>query len=199
MASQTDIVNTALTLLGEGRVMSIDDDLKQARDAKAVYDIVLNSLLGGYTWSFAKTRAQLPALVGAPAFEFGSRFQLPADCMRLVMVGDVYVGVDLTDYRSMPSELYAIEGREILTDYGSPLNIKYIKRVVDTNLYPPNFVSVFAAKLAATLAESLTQSETKQARAEDRLAKELALAVRANAIELPPVKLPDDEWVMSRL
>jgi hypothetical protein len=199
MSSKIQIVNYALTLLGAGRIMSIDDDVKQARDMKAIYDIAKDSLLGGYTWSFAKDRQSLVALTTAPAFGYARQFQLPAEALRLVMAGDYYVGMDLTDYRSAPTEEYTIEGRKILTDWPAPLNIIFVSRVEDTTYMPPPFVEAFAAKLAVMGAESLTQSSTKKADAQQILKEAISRAVQSNAIELPPRKLPDDEWLMSRL
>jgi hypothetical protein len=107
--------------------------------------------------------------------------------------------VDLTDYRGGPTEEFTIEGRKILTDLPAPLNIKYVRRVTDTGLFHPCFTMAFAAKLASLLAEPITQSDTKRVRADAQFNKEIALAVRSNAIELPPQKLADDEWLMARL
>ncbi len=199
MASEVEIVNAALTLLGEGRITSLGDDVKAAREATAVFEIRRDALLAGYTWSFAKTRTQLSALVDVPLFGFALKYQLPSDCLRIVMVGDHYVGLDLTDYRGTPTEEFMIEGREILTDLSAPLNFRYIKRVTDTSQFSSNFVAALAADLAAVLAEPLTQSDSKRERAEATLRREISLAVRANAIELPPSKLADDEWLMARL
>lgn len=199
MATVISIVNVALTLLGESRIMSLSDNSKPAREANAIYESVRDSLLAGYNWSFAKTRAQLPASATAPAFEYAYAYPLPADCLRVVFVGDYYVGMDLTDYRGAPTEMFTIEGREILTDMGAPLNVKYIKSETDSAKFSANFVASLSAKLAENLAEPLTQSDTKRARAESAFKAEIRLAVRANAIELPPQKFADDEWVMSRL
>ena len=199
MASETGIVNLALTLLGESRIISLDDDTKPAREAKALYEISRDALLAGYNWSFAATRAQIPALVGAPVFGFGMAYQLPSDCLRIILLNEEYVGVDLTDYRGAPVEKYAIEGRQILTDWSAPLNIRYVKRVTDTAQFSPNFTKAFGCQLAVDLAETLTQSGSKRDRAEAQLNKEISLAIRANAIELHPKRLADDDWVLSRL
>ena len=199
MSSEVEIVNAALTLLGEGRIASLADDVKAAREATAVFSIRRDALLAGYTWSFAKTRAQLSALVDAPPFGFTLKYQLPSDCLRIVMVGDYYTGLDLTDYRGSPTEEFMVEGREILTDLGAPLNLRYIKRVTDTSQFSSNFTAAFAADLAEVLAEPLTQSESKRERASAVLRREISMAVRANAIELPPSKLADDEWLIARL
>lgn len=199
MATVVDIVNVGLTLLGEGRIVSLLDNSKPARDANAIYEQVRDALLAGYTWSFAKKRAQLPASSVAPAFQYANAFQLPSDCLRVVMVGDYHVGVDLTDYRGSPTEEFTIEGREILTNLGAPLNFKYVARIEDSTQFSANFNAALSAKLAEKLAEPLTQSDSKRARAEAAFNSEIKLAIRSNAIELPPQRLADDDWIMSRL
>lgn len=199
MASDVEIVNVALTLLGESRIASLDDDTKPARESKAIFAVNRDALMAGYNWSFAKTREQLSALATAPAFQYALKYQLPSSCIRITQVGDHYVGLDLTDYRGSATELFTIEGREILTDIGAPLNLKFIKRVTDTAQFSANFAKAFAAYMAVDLAEPLTQSDTKRGRALEALKREISLAIRANAIELPPQKLADDEWLIARL
>lgn len=199
MSSKVEIVNAAMTLLGESRIISIDDDVKPAREAKAIWDITLDAVLASYNWSFAKTRAALPALTDAPAFQYALKYQIPTEALRLLFIGDYYVGLDLTDYRSSPTAEYTVEGRQILTDMAAPLNVKYVQRISDTTMMSPSFVMAFSSKLAELLAEPLTQSDQKRARAEAAFNRAIALAIRANAIELPPEPLPDDSWLMSRL
>lgn len=199
MASDVQIVNVAATLLGQGRVVNLSENSKMAREANAMYEIVRNALLSSYDWTFAKTRAALPALVGAPAFQFSARYQLPTDCCRLVELADHYVGMDLTDYRGSNTVEFEIEGQEILTDFAAPLNIKYIRRETNPAKFSDPFVFALGAKLAWHLAEAITQSNTKKDNAEKVFLRSIGDAVRANAIQLPPKKLADDEWVMSRL
>jgi hypothetical protein len=199
MSSTTQIVNVALTLLGEGHILSLDDNTKPAREAKIIYEPTVRALLGAYNWSFAKTRAQLPELSSAPLFQYRHQYQLPTDCLRLVMVGDAYVGIDLTDYRGMPTEEYAVEDNKILTDYGAPLNIKYVRYIEDPNKFSSNFEETLSARLADRLCEVLTQSDQKRERATAEFNRCIRAAIRSNAIELPPTKLPDDEWLISRL
>lgn len=199
MASEVEIVNAALTLLGEARIVSMDDDVKPAREAKAMLSITRRALLGGYNWSFAIKRQQLPALAEVPTFGYSYKYNMPTGCLRLVQIGDHFVGVDMVDYRGASSEEYAIEGREILTDLGAPLNVRWIGDVTNTGLFIPNFTKAYAAQLAVDLCEPLTQSDTKRVRAEGAFKHEISLAIRANAIELPPKQLADDSWLLSRL
>lgn len=199
MASEAEIVNLGLTLLGESRISSLDDPVKPAREAKAIFDMTRDALLAGYNWCFAFARVQLPELADAPVFGFDNQFLLPADCLRVVMVGNVYVGADLTDYRSASAEEFTIEGRNILTDWNAPLDLVYVKQVTNTAIFQANFTKAFGAQLAMDLCEALTQSDTKRDRAEKAFNREISLAIRANAIQLPPKKLPDDEWLLARL
>ncbi len=200
MSSDVALVNLSLTLLGEARIISLDDNVKPAREAKAVYELVRDAALASHDWNFAKTRAQLSALVDAPTgSQFGVQYQLPSDCLRAIFVGDYYTGADLTDYRGSPTEEYSIEGRRILTNMAAPLNLQYIKRVTDPTQFDPCFRTAFSARLAEVLAEPLTQSDVKRQRAGDAYGRALMEAVRVNAISLPPRKLADDEWLLSRL
>lgn len=199
MAEQIETVNVALTMLGEARIVSMLDNSKPAREANAIYDVAFEAFLGAHSWSFAKARTTLPALSDPPAFEYAYQYQLPPKALRLVYVGNVYSGVDLSSVRNSPSAGYVIEGRRILTNMGAPLPIKYISKVEDISAAPGVFAKCFACYLAEMLAEPLTQSEQKRARAEAALRTALREAVTANAIELPPNKLPDDEWMLSRL
>lgn len=199
MAADADIVNFALTILGENGIVALTDDVKPAREANKIYAITRNSLLSGYNWSFAMTRTTLAADVTPPAYDFALAYTLPADCVRVVLVNEIYAGLDLTDYRGSPVEDFTLEGGKILTNYSSPIKLRYVKRITDPSKFTDSFYTAFGAKLAWELAETLTQSDAKQARAESRFHHEIANAIRSNAIELPPKKLADDEWVMSRL
>lgn len=199
MASEVQIANFALTLLGEKRIVSLSDASKQAREIKALFEMTRDALLAGYNWVFAMTRTQLSPLAEVPAFQFGQQFQLPTDCLRIVLIGETYVGADLSDFRGFPVDEFVLEGRRILTDLGAPLSLRYVKQVTDTTQFDPSFAKAFAARLAADAAEAITQSAGKRDRAEVAFQKEINLATRANAIQLPPVKLADDEWMASRL
>ena len=199
MSSEVEIANAALTLLGESRISSLDDDVKAAREIKAMFTISRDALLAAYNWSFAKARASLLSDVAVPPFGFGIQYTLPSDCLRILLINEVYVGVDLTDYRGQPTEIYSIEGRKILTDLGAPLLLRYVTRVTDTTQFAAPFTKAFAGQLAEDTCEAITQSDSKRERAIQYKHKALSDAIRANAIELPPQKLADDEWLVSRL
>jgi len=178
--------------------MALSDDIKPAREAAAVFALARDSMQGAWTWSFTKKRSVLPKLSSTPVGPYSLEFQLPNEALRIIQVGQHYVGVDLTNYRGFPVEEFSIEGRRILTNISDPLDLLFCQRVTDTTQFPSTFITAFAGELAAMLAEPLTQSDTKRDRAEKYRDRQIKLAIRANAIELSPVLLADDSWILSR-
>lgn len=190
MASDTEIANRALQMLGAKRITSLTQDHKNARAMNVAFVPVREALLRGYAWAFAIKRAQLAASTTAPPFGPARAYPLPADFLRLIHP-------DLeTNYNSLD---WKIEGREILTDDTAPLEIRYIYRVEDPNTMDPLFREAFSAKLAAELCEEITQSNTKKAAAKDALKTAIAEARRTNAIEkIRSDEPPEDTWITVR-
>jgi hypothetical protein len=199
MASQVAIVNRALTKLGEARILSLSDDVEAARSADSMWDIVRDAELRTRRWKFSITRASLAALVSTPDWGFTVEYQLPAGCLQLLQVNDIYVGADLSDYRNADTALWRIEGRKILTDFEAPLKIRYVQTVEDTGEWDSAFTEAFACRLAAELCERLTQSNSKRELAWEEYKQAIRMAVRANALESAPEPLPDDAWMLCRL
>jgi hypothetical protein len=200
MASNVEIANSALTKVGSTRITALTDNVKAAREINAIFELRRDYLLRTHNWSFAMTRASLPALDETPAWGYTTLYQLPTDCLRVVQVNDTWVVPGLADYTSGPdSEPYKITGRRIETDIGAPLKLRYIKRVTDPAQFDAAFVEVFASDLADQVCEALTQSNTKREATRAVLRQSLLEAVRSNAIELPPEAIPDDSWILSRL
>ena len=151
MASQVEIVNRALTKIGEARILSMSDDVEPARSADSLWDIVRDAELRIRRWKFSIKRDSLAALVDAPDWGFSYQYQLPSDCLRILQVNDIFPGVDLSDYRSTDAALWRVEGQKILTDIGAPLKVRYIRREDDTGVWDSAFVEAFAFRLSAEL------------------------------------------------
>ena len=202
MASQTDIANLSLSILGKPSIASLTDNSNAARVLNIEYDLVRRALLEGPgTWRFSIRRASLPSLVQTPlSGPYKVMYALPSDCLRIILVGDTYPGLDLSDYRLGPTDAdYTQEGRLILCDYGSPLSLQYVGDITDSTLFTPQFVVYFAAELAYGCCERLTGSDAKQEAALKRRDRARLDATASNAFLNPPQNTADDSWIVARM
>lgn len=189
MASKVEIANRALQLLGAKRIVSLTEDSRNARAINAAFEPVKLAELRKHPWCFATKRAQLAASSTTPLFTRSNSFPLPSDFVRL-LPPDPEVNFNDLDW--------VIEGKNIITNDSAPLDVRYIYDVTDPNEMDALFREALSAKLAEELCEEITQSNTKKAVAKDAYKDVIADAKRANAIEKPADKPPEDEWVTCR-
>ena len=198
MASQVDIVNHALTKLGEARIQDMNEDSKAAEEASAVWDLILESELSANNWKFATKRASIPASATPPAFGYERAFPVPADFLALTYV-EGQGAQDTSDYRGATLSAYVIEAGEILTDLPAPLQIIYTARVTDPDRWDPGFRNAFAIKLAQALCYTLTPLREGR---EQLLFREYQMAVETakqrSAIQSPPQFPQDSSWFAER-
>jgi hypothetical protein len=202
VASEVDIANLALSILGKPTIASFLDNSNAARVINVEYDMLRRALLRGRsTWRFSIKRASLPALTTAPVSgPFAQQYAMPTDCLKVIMAGDTYPGLDLSDYRLGPTDAgYLVEGRNILCDYGAPLSLQYVYDVTDTTQFDPWFCVYLASEIAWTCCERLTGSDAKQEAANKRKESALIQAASSNALENTPQYPADSEWVACRM
>lgn len=190
--SQTEVVNLALTRLGQDRVISISDDVEAARVMRSLWDFTRDAVLASYPWKFAIKRTSLPALSTAPAYGWARQFTVPEECLRLVQVGDDYV------FYTGLLETFQLEGGAILTDEAAPLRLRYVERVTNVGLWPVLFGRVVAMQLSIDACEKLTTSSAKQGVLNEAYALAVAQARRQNAIERPPQRADNSDWLNAR-
>ena len=200
MASSVEIANSALTKLGEGRITSLTDNVKAAREINAIFTLRRDKLLRTFNWNFAMKRESLSALADGPTWGYTYAYRLPSDCLRMVQVGDVWVIPGYGDFiGGGPDEApFSIEGGQIHSDWSAPLNVRYIRRVTNAGEFDAAFVEAFAYDLAHETCESITQSTSKKESLKEGRRTEILDAIRSNAIELPPQVVADDSWIASR-
>ena len=201
-SAPVDIANLGLSFLGAGTISSLTDNTNTARVMNAEYAMTRDAeLRGPGVWKFAKTRASLPALSDAPVSgPFTQWFQLPSDCLRVLLVGDQWPGADLADYRTEPSNaFYSVEGRKILTNYAAPIPLLYIAQITDTTVFDSCFDVMLAAKLAWKCCERITQSSEKRKLAIQEYMSARSAAISTNALEGVAERPSDDSWILARL
>lgn len=157
---------------------------------KAYYP-VLYAMLEENHWNFSIKRAQLAANVTAPTFGPANAFPLPADFVDLVPN-------DTDVYGSGPRLDWQIEGGQILSNDGGPLNVRYVSSNVTEGQFDPLFAEAFSCALAMNCCEELTQSTGKIQVAS--MAHDMAInkAKQRNAFQKRPQYQPTSSWLSSR-
>lgn len=184
MASTVEICNRALSKLGQIRITSLTDNNKAAKACNQAYEYVRDSVLRAHVWNCTVSRAQLAPLSTTPAFGFDYEYQQPSDCIKVVEVDTSYQWV--------------VEGRKILTDQGTTLDIRYQVREEDPNQYDSLLQEAIAARLAYELAEELTQSNSKKEAALNDYHMTMSDAKLRDAQEQSPAELYEDDWINVR-
>ena len=145
MATDIQIINIALTKLGEQPITSLSGLSETEKLASRTYQYQMESLLSEFPWNFAIKRAAVTADASPPAWGFARRYAIPGDLIRLVEVSNE------SDYP------WKNEGGWILTDMESPVNIRYVYLAPESS-FSPEFVEALAARLAMEWAEPLSQT-----------------------------------------
>ena len=192
MASRTDIANLTLVHLGAPTIASLDEDSKNARLLKRIFDVVLEQVLRDHPWNCALRRATLAQLAEAPAFGYSYAYEKPVDCLGVLgLVGDSGGNVD-------PNLEYKVEGEQILTNE-SVAQLKYVALVTESGLWDASLTVALAARLAAEGAYAITgNAELKKAMMmEYERAKSAARGVDGQ--EDTPEVHQNNPWLEARL
>lgn len=169
MASQVEIANLALNVIGEPPITSLTDEGKPARVMNLLFVPSRDAVLRLHPWNFAVRREVLAASATAPAFGFTKAFILPSDYLRLLRLND-------------GRDEFQIEADGLLASV-STANLRYVARITDTAKFDPLFVTVLAAYLAAEAAMPITNSSAIEDRAKAAFREKLQEARSVDAME----------------
>lgn len=144
MATELQIVNRALRLLGDDPLTEAEWAAQTLRRAQLAYEYLeeaRRNTLTEYPWDFATVYTTLTADAEAPAWGYDYRYAIPALSLRVIQTeGD-------TTFRRSASWLLSNE---------SSLNVTYIEDVTDFSLFPEHLAAAVAAQLALKLCEGDT-------------------------------------------
>jgi len=186
--SEVAICNMALAEIGRGaQITALGEASQAARACKLRYPYARDACLRAYDWNFATRRAELAKNAITPAFEYANAYDLPADCL---LVRSVFDG---------DAEKWVVEGRQILTDMGDPIFIKYTALVTETGDFDPLFVEALAARVASDIAVQLSESVSRSQGLWQVYQAKLVEARRRDAQEGQPDQLPRGSWIDARL
>lgn len=187
MSSYVAIANLAATTIGTAaRLTTPSDDTTLSRAVASVWEIERQAALRDGAWNFAMKRVELPALKDAPAFQFSARFQLPADCIRLI---EIY---------ELARDEWQLEGRAINADHAGPLRIRYLADIKEPAEFDPLFAKAFALRIACAIGNRIAGSTFKEELNWEKYRQSLAEARRVDAMENPPIGPAPDSWIEDR-
>jgi len=138
MISKVEIINIALSRIGESPIQSLDEGTVPANMAKVFYDPARRSTLRDYNWNFSLRTARLAKLDETPG-DFLFAFSLPVDCLRAVAI------------LGGASPHHLVRGRKLLSNEEA-VTLEYIADVTDTSEFDDKFVEALTYKLASELA-----------------------------------------------
>ena len=166
MSARIDVVNRALTWMGEQPITSLEDDSNNALIMKANYDLSRDSLLELHEWSFAMDE-WIPAVdPTAPDWVAANRFRIPADLLRITAVEPNRSGPlpAFSDMRRTilrrPQADYVVESGFIITDEDS-IVIRGIRKMEDEGRFSNLFCDALSGRLAMDTCFAFTEDATK--------------------------------------
>jgi hypothetical protein len=165
VATDVDIVNKALVLLGANLITSLDDDQAEARVAKTLYADARKSMLRQCPFNFAtKWAGPLAPLAPNIGREFTYEFQVPPDSLRVLRVREPFTPGVTLEVRD-ESE-WKVFGNRIGANIAT-IDIAYTADVAE-DFDDALFQQALAAWLAYLMAPALTQKDGVQDRMENQ-------------------------------
>lgn len=177
------ICNRALVKLGADTVISLSGDSAEASLCNIFFDDVVDEVLQDFEWTCAIERKDLARSSDSPVSGYEYQYPLPSSpwCLRVLEIVD-------------STATYRIEGRMLLTDIDE-VSIRYIKRITDTNLFPPLLAECIALKLASVLCTKITESSTGGERLLQEYYLKLAQAKGKNQMEATEPDPKPNLWI----
>lgn len=173
--SDIQICSNALLSLGAQTINDFGENSDRARLASNLWPDVRDSVFRSHNWNCCIKRVALAPDATAPDFEYAYRFTLPADCLRILSVGE--------DPADQPA--YVVEGRTILCDE-NPLYLRYVFRNEAVPSYDSLLVDVLTQAMAARMAYAITKSATKEQFEQRKLELLMRQARAVDGQENPP-------------
>lgn len=170
-STSVHICNLALDELKQSPIKSIDTPVSATEQICARrYDAVRQECLAAHPWKFAIKRATLtPNLSTTPPFGYLYAYDQPNDYIRLVTIGDDYLGDISRNFQVESGQLLLPTGTSTGVAGSSPLTLylRYIFDLTDVTKMTPLFISYFILKLALRMSNKFAISNQLKAAIKD--------------------------------
>lgn len=193
MTSTTDVVNSALRLVGGSRISNLTEGTPHADVANDIYDDLLDDLLRSHFWNFATKRFKLAQFVTTPAFGFDHAYATPVDWIRTV---SCHADADARTPIFFREEL--IDNMRAIVTSADDVYMRYIARITDPNLWAGDFRRAVVIALTRDLAVPVASSNKLKDEYTKEFRRVLARAKSADAMGSSPEVRPRGSWVTRR-
>ena len=150
MVTESDIMNLALTRLGQSIILDVElSELQNAKVVRTHYPAARDHCLRLGDWSFATKRQVLSPAQQAPAFGYEYKYELPHD----------YIGEQFISDTNGNEVDYEIEGGRTLLCNSNGIRLTYTYREENTTNFSPEFITLLKIYLAKEIAYPITLSE----------------------------------------
>jgi hypothetical protein len=158
MATELDVFNQALDMIGAKPAETVSDTTDRAETCARNIDQAIEELLRVNQWNFAKFSDELTEASPAPDFGWDHRFNLPTDFVSLIKLN----GYDISNE---PGDFYELENGYLLTDE-TEAKVQYIRKPSASGgiskatmlaQMDPMCVNALATLLAAKISPTLRQ------------------------------------------
>ena len=123
----------------------------------------------------------------SPDFGYAYKYDLPEDCERVLELAED------------PDYGWETEGRQVVTDLGPTVPIRYARKITDPDLFDAQLTTVLVARLASEIAEELTQSNSKKEALRKDFEDLISEAKRLDSQEQSGQDFAADPWELARL
>lgn len=196
MASKLSIYNGALTILGERKLASLNENREPRHKLDEIWDNdFVDRVLQQGQWNFATRSVKLefsPSVT--PDFGYARAFDKPIDFIRTVGVySDEYFRLPLTNYMDEAAWWFA-DVDELYVRYVSNDN----QFGGDFSLWPPNFTEYAEHYMAHKVGPRLTGLDVNETKLEAQAERMLLKAKSTDSMESPAKFPPTGSWARSR-
>tara|TARA_B100001013_G_C24619421_1_gene446588 strand:- start:475 stop:1122 length:648 start_codon:yes stop_codon:yes gene_type:complete len=196
MASEVQIAKLALSYVGDRfDITSLTEASTEAEQVNLVFVEARDSLLRQHTWNFAKKFSSPAALTGTAPNLWTFMYLYPVDALRILSITNP-AGREATPIKFE----VGINGDDeycVLTDQ-EDAQIKYIKRITDTQEFDANFTVAFAYSIAAKIAMALTGDGGIATNLYNMYQAQLNMARGNDAAEGIEPDPPEAGWILAR-
>lgn len=194
MASEVDICNMALSLLGRETISALGENSPEGRVCATFYAQSRDAALRDHPWNFAQTRKSLGevAVPSGYADKWDYCYGYPGDCVHAREMSD---GVNSDE----PFEVAQnTDGSLIILTDCTPAYLSYTKTTADTSKFDPAFIEALVLKIAANLSIPLTKNPQIEQSMLTKYVNALPAAKTSDSKEGHHDTVDDIPWITAR-